>query len=296
MSDLEQAAAPAEVNAGTIIPGEDAPQSQPAPSSDVEVRARAMGWVPQDEFKGPPEKWKAADQFVQVADDNPRVLRERNEALAKRLEDLERKAQEQERSYQANLKAIDRMSTVALQRQREQLVSAYDAAMRDAASSADVARFDQLTRDKAEQVARFDAQVREAVKVEPPAPQQDVPREVQEFVQRNTWFSADQALNMAAQSIHMDLNRSQPGLTLAQNLSETERRVKMMFPEKFGIRPQAAAQYGAVDPGGGRLPAQSGKKGVNELPADAKIQAERFVKQGLYKNVAEYAADYWSQD
>ena len=65
---------------------------------------------------------------------------------------------------------------------------------------------------------------------------------------------------------------------------------------------QAGAPAFAAGPapveGGSRL-ANGGApraRGAHDLPADAKRQGEKFVKEGLFKDLNEYARDYWSQD
>ena len=49
--------------------------------------------------------------------------------------------------------------------------------------------------------------------------------------------------------------------------------------------------------GGSRVSASSGprSKGASDLPADVRKAGERFVSQGLYKNLSEYARDYYEQ-
>ena len=44
-------------------PVSEAPAQVEAPARDYEAEARDMGWVPQEEYRGDPQRWKPADQF-----------------------------------------------------------------------------------------------------------------------------------------------------------------------------------------------------------------------------------------
>lgn len=298
MSDLDQQTAPAEQpNAGTAISGEEQPASQQTTPS-VETTARAQGWVPQDEWRGDPAKWRPADEFVRRGEEELPILRERSRDMARKLADLEHKLASADAGYKQNLANLERMTGLALVRQRDSIVSQYEAAMRQAAEVGDVARYDQLRRDMGESVHQFDNGVRAVRQAEQQQPQQQAPpREVQDFTTRNPWFNADAALNMEAQAIHMMLQRDRPELSLGDNLKAVESEIKRRYPQRFGTQQpaQQQPQY-AVEGGGGRVPASTGRgKGAADLPADARAQAEKFVRDGLFKDINEYARDYWAQ-
>src|SRR6185436_4853984 len=63
---------------------------QPDPNTEVEGRARRMGWRPQEEFRGPKDKWVDASQFVERGETELPVLRERFRALDDKFTRLER--------------------------------------------------------------------------------------------------------------------------------------------------------------------------------------------------------------
>ena len=50
--------------------------------------------------------------------------------------------------------------------------------------------------------------------------------------------------------------------------------------------------------GSGRVSSGAGRraKGIGDLPAEAKRAGEEFVRDGTFKDLAEYAREYWSQD
>ena len=289
-------------NTGTEIPGESAPQTETRDTSDVETRARAQGWVPKEEFRGPAEKWRDAESFVKRGEEELPILRERARTMERKLADLETKLSRQDQEYKGNLTNLERMTGLALTRQREQIVGSYEAAMREAASTGDITRYDQLRRDMGESVQRFDHQYR-TVRDERPQPQaQQTPPDVQtavsEFRSRNAWFESDPALNMEAQAIHIALNRDRPEMSIQDNLTEVERVIKSRYPQRFGIaQPKPTAPVNAVESGAsGRVASSMSRgKGAADLPGDARAQGEKFVNQGLFKELSEYAREYFAQ-
>jgi hypothetical protein len=280
-------------NAGTYIPGEQAPQQ-----ADTETRARAMGWVPKEQYRGNPEHWKEADEFVRRGEEILPIVQERNRDLTRRLSELEGRINQKDVDHQNSLRKLEGMTVVALQRQREQLLGSYDAAMRNAATLADVERYDQLSRDRDQAVGQFDRTVQERIA---PQPQQNQPApEVRDFMSRNgSWYAPNTALGFEAAAIHQQLLDEHPYMPLADNLARVEQTIKQRHPKKFGITtpaPQPTVSYGAVEGGGQRLPTSANRqRGASDLPADARAQAEKFVKQGLFKDVNEYARDYFAQ-
>ncbi|UOF81825.1 hypothetical protein [Caudoviricetes sp.] len=279
-------------NEGTYVPGE---QTLP----DTESRARAMGWVPKEEYKGNPDNWRDAGEFVRRGEEILPIVQERNRDLTRRLTELETRLAQRDASYETNIKKLEGMTAVALQRQREQLLGSYEGAMRQAAASADVERYDQLSRDRDHQLNQFDQRIAQTVRQPEVQPQQQTPPEAQEWADRNaSWFLKDPALNMEAQAIHIALQREHPYMPLADNLARVEQTIKQRYPQKFGVRTssQPSVSYGAVEGGGSRIASGgSRQRGVSELPADAKAQGEKFVKQGLFKDLAEYAREYHAQ-
>lgn len=55
----------------------------------AEDRAKAMGWKPKENYKGPEDKWVEAEEFVRRADEDPKEARKANHALMRKLQKLE---------------------------------------------------------------------------------------------------------------------------------------------------------------------------------------------------------------
>lgn len=297
-----------ERNDGIAIEGERTPAPQvtaepaQAAGDDIESKARSQGWVPQDEWRGDPEKWRPADEFVKRGEELLPVALERSRTAERKAQELEARLAAKERETEEKLARLERMSTTALQRQREQLENAYRHAMREAVTSGDTQRFDQLERDRTTAVADFDKQFVEQAQPQrqpgQPAPlPPEIERQVSSWVQQNEWFNRDPELNQVAQIAHQRLLREKPGLSIAENLAETAKYVRQRYPDKFGTSERQIIAP-MVESGGGRMAATSGSraKGATDLPSDVRAVGERYVKQGLFKDLNEYAREYFAQD
>lgn len=314
MADLELTE---NTNTGTMLPGESAPDTtvehrEPAERNgdDTEARARAMGWSSKEEFRGPADKWVDAAEFVRKGEEDLPVLRERLRDTTRKVAEFERKAKEIEDGYKANVARLERMSDLALMKQRQQLQANYDAALRDAVGMGDTARYDQLVRDKQAAVQEFDTQARSAYNYQPKTeapqgqaqggqPEQPQLSEadqstVKSWVDQNRWFTSDVEMARVAEAHHVRLGREKPGMSLAENLAATRAYVQQRYPERFGTQRDTGA---AAVEGGARIASDRAPrgKGSRDLPADARKMGEKWVKEGLFKNLDEYATDYWSQ-
>lgn len=294
-------------NAGIIVPGEQAPpeSDQPAQSAgdDIESKARSQGWVPREEFRGDPEKWRPADEFVKRGEELLPVALERSRAAERKAQDLEARLAAREREFEDKIGRLERMSTAAVQRERERLEAMYRNAQRNAVETGDTARFDQLDRDRQAAIENYDKYIQEQVQPrrDPSQPHSLPPDRqavVDGWVQKNEWFNRDPELNAVAQAFHVRLGNEKPGLSLAENLAETERYVRQRYADKFGGTQSRQISAPMVESGGGRMPSTAGPraKGASDLPSDVRRVGESFVKQGLFKDLNEYARDYFAQD
>lgn len=293
---------PAPDNAGTTIPGEGAPAPQPQVGGhdDVETRARAMGWRPKEEFNGPAENWRDAEEFVKRGEEEMPVLRERLRDSTRKVAEMEERLRRVEADSTDKLARVERMSVLALQRQRDSIAASYEAAMREAAGSADVQRYDQLQRDQQQALEGINRQISDAVQprqnggLQPlPAPVKQV---VDSWVQENPWFERDPMLRSVAETYNHDLMRQYPGMDAAENLKRVKHFVQQKFPEKFGITQR---QGSATVEGGARMPSGAGPrvKGWDDLPADVRAIGERQItRDKLFKDKSEFARMYWEQE
>lgn len=294
-------------NLGTIVPGEEIPANAvvdtpeiETPSPDIEARARAMGWRPQEEFNGDPNKWKPAEDFVAKGENDLPVLRENLRRMTTTVTDLQARLARQDQDFKSTISRVEKMSETALQRQRQQLDDAWSNAMRNATANGDVDQYDRLEAGKRSAIDAFDRQISE-VKAAPPPPTPEVaPAEetaeqkakIEGWMSRNPWYKTDPELNQIATSYSGYLTSQKPGMTLDENLKETEQWVRKRYADKFGT---PASEPPAVEGGGSRMTASASRgKGWNDLPGDARAQGAKFIKEGLFKDQNDYAKEYWS--
>lgn len=250
---------------------------------DIETRARAQGWRPLEEYSGDPAKWRDAAEFLRVGQERAPILRRNLEAAERRIRDLERETADK-------LARVERLSEAALEREKQRLAREYDARVRFAIQHGDSDEYEAAGQEYGRQMQ--DLQQR----VQPPPQQQrqDVAPEAQEWVQRNSWFQEDPALQMEAQGVHMALLRDHPHMPLRENLQRVTQIIQSRHPHLFGLQqqdrddaPRPPAMAGGVRLNGGQ------KSFAARLPSDVRPIAERMVARGLYKTVEEYAKAYF---
>lgn len=289
---------------GTPIPGEELPQNtentveepQNTEVNDVETRARAMGWRPADEFNGDLAKWRSAEDFVAKGETDLPVLRENLRRMTSTISDLQTRLSRQDQEFKASIDRLDKMSSAALQRQKETLEASYQSAMRNAAANGDVEAYDRLEVGRRQAVGEFDEQISEVVQkqVAGPSPAVNVAENpaFKQWHAKNDWFLKDHEMSAVAQLFSQRNAQQRPDISLEANLAETEAYMRKRYPEKFGVPTPSPSP---VEGGGSRMShTMSRGKGWNEMPADAKAQGAKFIKDGLFKDQNDYAKEYWS--
>src|SRR3990167_8843774 len=142
----------------------------------VETEARSMGWVPLEEFRGPKDKWRDASEFV---DRGSTVLPIVNSLLKKeraKTSQLETKLAKSDAEWRDKFCRLEKMSTAALEKQLEQLMSQYADKKEAAVERGDMDAY--RTADKAEKKALADLDEKVAAKEEKKDARADLPQDV----------------------------------------------------------------------------------------------------------------------
>lgn len=254
---------------------------------DWEGEARDMGWVPEGEWKGDrkPAKFFSAQEFVERGETVIPILKSRLQERDERLERLEK-------DFNDRVARIERTSKSALDKQKARYEAEKEdlrKQMRAAASDGDVEKFDELA-------ARADRLDKEAA--EPEIDDEPQERSVDdEFTERNDWYNVDDDMTAFAQGYSQRLMGTNPNMSRSEMFKKVEAKVKETFPEKFGTqrKPQPRNGHAAVD-GGSDAPAAPGNRGnlAAKLPSEARTAGQGFVKEGLFKNLEEYAKEYFN--
>lgn len=269
----------------------------------VESRARRMGWINKNEFKGgDTSRWVDAQTFIDRAESNANILIERNRALDLKLGQSQEEIQKQNVAIAALQRQLNDLTSVttelrdfassASQRAYKKARSDIEAEMRVAVSEADVPKFEraqQELRSLDEEAIDRGARRVETKSPEEPAPvvkpqptvqeqpQPQIHPEVKAFCDANPWFMSDGTLNTYMQERHMAILREEPGLSLSENFAKAKSQVQAKFPEKFGINPRRN-DAPAVTTTTTTRAIKSKKLGYDDLPAEAKAICDKFVK------------------
>lgn len=247
---------------------------------EIAADARKYGWKPREEFTLAPDGWVDADRFLELPSTQLKMVRDLNRDMTAQLKDRDER-----------LKRVESTSKIAIDRVREQArqdyearVAAIEAEKRAAVEIGDTDRYDDLSRQqKGLKAPEIETVAQDAAPNIDPA--------IEEYFSRNTWHKDQHAYAFAFNAI--ETNPTVKALPPSKQLAWAEARVKEHFPELF---PEPAAQrQSRVDSGGIGGGFKPRTKGADDLPAEARSAGETFVKEGVYKNLGDYAKDYFSE-
>jgi hypothetical protein len=257
-----------------------------AARQEAEAEARKYGWRPKAEFDRDPDGWVDASRFLELPSTNVKMLRDAKRELQQQLE-AERKDRAEafariEATQAAVANRIREQERVKFEAEREQLLRA----KREAAASHDLDRYDQLSRKEALMKPPQDI-VSAQVSQEP----QRYP-EVEDYRAKNEWAQDPALWNEAYQAVNAAIQFGKPFSSAQEQLVYAEGVMRRKYPHMFQAAPAAAISR--VD-GGGLATGRRVGRGADDLPPEAKKVAAEYVKEGIYKSMAEYAADYFAQ-
>lgn len=263
---------------------------------EIETKARDMGWVPQEEWKGDPEQWRDADEFVRRGEEILPILRSTNKRLQDRIDRLESENGSLKSDFDKRIKGLERTTQVALKRQREQIESEFEAKKLRAVELGDTDGYTAAAQAEKKALADLNDKADDAAEDEGNTGQNvspEIKKSLSEWIGANPWYSSSPRLRGAADEHFEDVKAEMPGLSFAEQLDEVRKRVAAEYPEKFGGKRPAS---NAVE-GGSRIPGGGGaQRMATRLPAEAKSAGEKFVADGLFKDMEDYAKSYFAQE
>lgn len=274
----------AEDNAGNVADG-----------YETESRARRLGWVDKEEFKGDPTKWRPADEFVQRGEKILPIVLANNERLQETVGRLERKFEEsiaENKELKSVLGEMRDFARNASEREYKRAKADLESKMAESVTSADTpsynnakAQLDVLETERPKPVEKktetTTASTAQTVTLDPI---------IQDWIKKEEWFTKSPVLSAYAVETYGDLEKTKPGMTKAEMLAETKRMTVDRFPEKFGANPLRNGAASVSEPRGGGGARKKGKT-YDDLPADAKAACDRYVK-----NIPNYKRDDYVRD
>jgi hypothetical protein len=258
----------------------------PPQETEPEKRAKRLGWVPKDDFKGDPEHWRSAEEFLDWSDKAAPSLRRDNDRLHRRLTEVEGLLKESKDTLGEFREFASKSEQRAFERAKAEIQSRIEKGAADAdagAVRAGMAELDALNKDAPKPVERKIEQRNGAdPKLDPV---------IQDWIDREQWFMRDRSLNAYAVDVFGDLERNKPGMSVDERLAETKRLTREKFPEKFGGNPMRNGAAAVSEPSGGAGGRKKGKT-YEDLPADAKKACDKFVKTIPGFSKEQYVKDY----
>lgn len=259
---------------GTVENGSEGEVAEAAAyePTPFDTLAREMGWYPPDEYKGDPDKWRSAEEYIKHGVQNTKALKRDLKTVKDTADRLARTSAS--------------ITAKALADQRAELEAIHERAVEDGDKDA--------ARDAVKELRKLDSQ-------ELPT-QADTKRLVDDFAGRNDWYGTHPAATDHAAYIAAKIAKT--GGSVEEQLEAAEADVRKKFPHLFDDEPyektqrKAPAVHGnssrtAVPP--------SREKGVSDLPREARQAGEDYVKMinqrlpNAKYTLADYAKTYWSE-
>jgi hypothetical protein len=242
--------------------------STDSPTQSIEDLARADGWVPLDEFKGNPDNWADAKEFVRVG----KIIKARDEKANKLDKELK------------ELKAITKTMLATMQKQE---VVAYEKAAKDL--EARLARAKEIGDvEEALDVSRRQQELHTQVQQQHVSQTKSL-AETEEFLEfhpANKWVTGTDRKSKAMQSVASDISnefsKANPHASLKDELNHIAVEMRKEFPEYF--KEEAKKTVSAVLSGNSTKP-------VGEVSSDAGLSAgEKTIINYLKKQGYDYKA------
>lgn len=260
-----------------------------AETPEAETKARDMGWRPRDEWEGDDSGWMEADAFIERQDKRRAIVTEEVKAESEKLKSELAALKAEHAETKQTIEDFKGFQTKIEEAAYKRALKDLQAQQKAAVESGDTEAFDSAAREIGELVddARKPAEQKPFNPAEIPA--------FRDFRKVNKWYGNDYEMSAYA-------NQIGPMIMRNENLSGDDaeyydrigEEVRKKFPDAFENKNRKRASS-VEEPGG----SDGGKKkgnGVADLPAEAKATGERFVKQGLFKDLKEYAKDYFAQE
>jgi hypothetical protein len=267
------------------------------PAIDFESKARSMGWVPKERWRGPQESWQDAESYVKRGEQLLPFLKSQTATLESQLA-AEREARARiENDLKGAQEAIDTLQSFKSE-VKERIDTADESALArqlaEAREAGDTLKEIQLMRTlAARDEPKSEAKATPAPK---PIPRFEETPEGRTFVQNHPWWESDPIMKSAALGVGQKLAAEGKlnGLTPIQRAeliaSETLSWAGRAQPSSAPSRVEGGRSSEAAAPG-------EGEHSLADLPPDAreamKRQAKFLVGPGRrFKTEAEWQKHY----
>jgi protein required for attachment to host cells len=251
----------------------------------IEERAKLQGWTPKESFRGDPERWITAKEFVDRADNMMPILKSVNKKYEEKLIALEKELKDQKELTKKMIKIHGKYSKETY----DSKVAEIKLKKQQAVEDGDVELYKTLD-DQQEKIT-----APEVVEIEEDTKQQDHPEVARWKEENSKWYGQDQELTEYADIIADRMARKGHSYKEYEFCNSVKEKVMKMFPDKFK-NPAASKGSGVDEPGTrGTDTGKGKKKGWGDLDADAKAQCAELVATVPGYTKEKYLKDYYEE-
>lgn len=253
----------------------------------AEERALKIGWRPQSDWKGDPDLWKPASEWLEKGDT---ILGTQLREAQATIEELRTAQETGGAEFEKRVDRLEKMYAKREEKMREQLESDFEERIRKAVETGDSDAVEKAFKD------RKASDKERAKEAEKPADEKaDLSSAQKTWLEDNkSWYGKDKAMTGYANGVADEVEAAMPAATEAEKLVEIAKRVREQFPDKFGNgKKPSPVEGGQRVFNGGDNP--KGKL-FSKLPPEARTRFNQDVKSGLYKKDQgeEWAEAYYS--
>jgi len=258
------------------VKDESQEENQEAQADEFTEKAANMGWVPEDQWKGKPELWRPAKDFVERGENIIPILKDR----------LEKLEADHKIALQSNKNEIARIKKESY----EKATKEYEAKLAEL-DAKEIAAFQDADTDEFHKVKKE----RETLKApEPPKEeaQELINPEFEDWSKKNAWYQEKPDLTAEADAYADVLLKRTPNIPAKELYAKVEKFIKAANPDVF-TNPKRD-EPSSVE-GGSGAPNKGGNK-FSDLPDDAKASytrlAAKFKAQGKTFTKEEFTESY----
>ena len=263
--------------------------------AEVLREAESFGWKPKDRYKGDPDSWVPADEFLErskhvlpiVVANNKRL----QQALLTRDQKIDNLAKSLEDSQKV-IKALQKSHTEATQRAVDAAIARTKAELKEAVEERDVDAELRL-RDKLDDLKKAKNDAATTATVDEPGEKKNDPPplhpDLKAWMEENPWYGEDKKRTRAITRVMEDLRDEGETATGRAFLDMALERLQEKDPER---KPSSKVESGnhvmtGERPGSGR------KKSYASLPKDAKEACDSFADQLVGPGKAYKTLEEW---
>ncbi len=257
-------------------------------STEVEARAREMGWVPKEQFKLNPDRWVDAQTYVDRGEEILPVLRSNNRKLTDEVVSLRTQLRETQAAIEDLKNFNTEIAKTNAKAREKELLSQISEARSAGNTEVEIELTNQLTDLKAEIKTAASKPVVKPVSTETP----QLTPEMKTWMGENPWFGTDKRKTGYAFGVAEELkaNGLTPGTKPFYDAMDTE--LAKQFNPNPRRREPSKVEGGSSNSGSSGDP---DAKTFADLPQDAKDacekQAAKFVGK-TFKTLADWRAHY----